>query len=80
MIRISPKIGTAIILLGGAALIALYLSDEAQTQDVPQYVFDPTWPKPLPNNWKMGGVTGLAVDSNDNVWVLNRPNDLTSIG
>ena len=79
MIRISPKIGTAIILLGGAVLIALYLSDEAQTQDVPQYVFDPTWPKPLPNNWKMGGVTGLAVDSNDNVWVLNRPNDLTSI-
>ncbi len=23
----------------------------------------------------MGGVTGLAVDSNDNVWVYNRPND-----
>ena len=47
MIRISPKIGTAIILLGGAVLIALYLSDEAQTQDVRQYFVDVTWPKPL---------------------------------
>jgi hypothetical protein len=27
----------------------------------------------------MGGVTGLAVDKDDNVWVLNRPNDLTDI-
>jgi hypothetical protein len=27
----------------------------------------------------MGGVTGLAVDKDDNVWVLDRPNDLTDI-
>src|SRR2546422_11610386 len=27
----------------------------------------------------MGGVTGLAVDKNDDVWVLDRPNDLTDI-
>ena len=27
----------------------------------------------------MGGVTGLAVDKDDNIWVLNRPNDLVSI-
>lgn len=45
----------------------------------PSYKFDPDWPGPLPNNWKLGGVTGLAVDKDDNVWVLNRPNDLTDI-
>ena len=28
------------------------------------------------NKWKIGGVTGLAVDKDDNVWVLDRPNDL----
>jgi hypothetical protein len=33
----------------------------------------------LPNKWKMGGVTGLAVDKDDNVWVYDRPNDLTDI-
>ena len=27
----------------------------------------------------MGGVTGLAVDKDDNVWVLNRPNDLRDL-
>src|SRR5215470_8526043 len=51
----------------------------AQEPSVPKFKFDPDWPKPLPNKWKMGGVTGLAVDKDDNVWVLNRPNDLTDI-
>src|SRR5690606_35671132 len=44
----------------------------------PQYRFDPDWPKlPLPNKWWMQGVTGLYVDKDDNIWVLNRPNDLS---
>jgi hypothetical protein len=51
----------------------------AQQQIAPKFKFDPDWPKPLPNKWKMGGVTGLAVDKDDNVWVLDRPNDLTDI-
>src|SRR5215471_383593 len=52
---------------------------QGQGQAAPKYKLDPDWPKPLPNKWKLGGVTGLAVDNDDNVWVLNRPNDLTSI-
>ena len=51
----------------------------AHAQRVPQLVFDPTWPKELPNLWKLGGVTGLALDRDENVWVYNRPNDLTNI-
>ncbi len=66
-------------LLAGAAFAISYTSNGAQAQTAPSYHFDPTWPKELPNNWKIGGITGLAVDSNDNVWVYNRPNDLTSI-
>jgi DNA-binding beta-propeller fold protein YncE len=50
-----------------------------QAQSAPRYQFDPGWPKPLPNKWKVGGITGLAVDRNDDIWVLNRPNDLTNI-
>ena len=49
----------------------------AQGQTVPKVRFDPDWPKPLPNKWKLGGITGLAVDKDDNVWVLNRPGDAT---
>ena len=51
----------------------------AQDQAGPKFKVDASWPKPLPNKWKMGGVTGLAVDKDDNVWVYDRPNDLTSI-
>ena len=40
---------------------------------VPKFKFDPDWPKPLPNKWKIGGITGLAVDKDDNVWVYDRP-------
>jgi len=63
----------------GLGLLALCVSLGAQTLTAPKYKFDPDWPKPLPNKWKMGGVTGLAVDKDDNVWVLDRPNDLTDI-
>src|SRR5262245_43270006 len=51
----------------------------AQAQRAPELVFDPTWPKDLPSNWKLGGVTGLALDRDENVWLYNRPNDLTNI-
>jgi hypothetical protein len=65
----------AVALVSGSALLTV----EAQSQSAPRFQYDPMWPKPLPNKWKMGGVTGLAVDKDDNVWVLNRPNDLTGI-
>src|ERR1700680_936287 len=65
--------------LAGLGLLALCVSLGAQEKTAPKFKFDPDWPKPLPNKWKMGGVTGLAVDKDDNVWVLDRPNDLTDI-
>src|SRR5258708_12446420 len=37
------------------------------------YKFDAGWPKPLPNNWIMGTVTGMSVDQDDHIWVLDRP-------
>ncbi len=61
------------------AFAILSVSSGAQAQMGPTYHMDPTWPKLLPNNWKFGGITGLAVDSNDEVWVLNRPNDLSDM-
>ena len=63
----------------GVAFLALWVLFGAQEQSAPKFKFDPDWPKPLPNKWKMGGVTGLAVDKDDNVWVYDRPNDLTDV-
>src|SRR5215470_5590682 len=75
LFRLISKVGFASALVSGIVL----LSVGTQGQSVPRFKYDPEWPKPLPSKWKMGGVTGLAVDKDDNIWVLNRPNDLTSI-
>ena len=37
---------------------------------------DASWPKPLPNDWRIGQVGGIAVDSHDNIWVYHRPRTL----
>lgn len=39
---------------------------------VPRFEVDPFWPKPLPNHWVLGSVTGVAVDSQDHVWITHR--------
>ena len=44
---------------------------------VPQFQVDPFWPKPLPNNWILGQVSGVAVDKRNNVWIVHRPKSLT---
>ena len=64
-------------LIAAAGLLAPLAG--ALAQRAPDLVFDPTWPKELPNLWKLGGVTGLALDRDGSVWVYNRPNDLTNI-
>ncbi len=66
-------------LMAGTAFTVSCASSELALQTVPSYLFDPTWPQALPDNWKMGGVTGLAVDANGDIWALTRPNDLTAI-
>jgi hypothetical protein len=56
-----------------------YVAAGAQGQSAPRYLYDPTWPKPLPNKWKMGGVIGLGITNDDSIWVYHRPTDLTSL-
>jgi hypothetical protein len=59
-----------------AAFLVLAVSPLA-AQTVPQFQVDPSWPKPLPNNWIFGQVASVAVDSRDHVWLLQRPRSLT---
>src|SRR5271157_1230251 len=44
-------------------------STSAQESKPPRYEVDAAWPKPLPNNWLIGQVGGLAVDKHDHIWV-----------
>jgi len=41
----------------------------------PTFNVDPLWPKPLPNHWLFGSITGVAVDARDHVWVVHRGGD-----
>jgi DNA-binding beta-propeller fold protein YncE len=53
-------------------------ADESHgAQSASQYRVDPFWPKQLPNQWIMGQVGGLTVDTKDHVWVLQRPRSAT---
>jgi hypothetical protein len=38
----------------------------------PKFEVDPFWPKPLPNHWIIGAAIGVAVDSRDHVWIVQR--------
>jgi len=42
----------------------------------PKFAVDPYWPKPLPENWILGQVAGIAVDKNDHIWIVHRPKSL----
>ena len=45
----------------------------AQAQKMPRFEWDPTWPKPFPNDkWAVGPMVGVGVDSHDHIWVMNR--------
>src|SRR5436190_23367872 len=53
---------------------ALFMSQN--TTNIPSFKVDPFWPKPLPNHWLVGPVAGVAVDSQDHVWIIHRPSTL----
>ncbi len=59
-----------------ALLTFLLLGFSAHAQ-APAFRVDPYWPKPLPHNWILGQVGGMAVDAADNIWVFQRPRSLT---
>jgi DNA-binding beta-propeller fold protein YncE len=62
-----------VIFLAALASLFLPFAQKAIAQEPPKYQVDPAWPKELPNNWIMGQVGGMAVDSHDHIWVLQRP-------
>jgi DNA-binding beta-propeller fold protein YncE len=78
------------IAIAGAALAALFAGMAAWQYPTevradgrdgasqrPPFVVDADWPKPLPNNWLVGQVAGVAIDRFDHIWIIQRPGSLT---
>ena len=72
--RITRAIFALAIVIAGCQAGAQSDSDNPNLTD---FVVDASWPKTLPNNWILGQVSGIAVDGEDNIWIVNRPLTLT---
>ncbi|KYH00013.1 signal peptide protein, partial [Bradyrhizobium sp. DOA1] len=59
--RALANVSHAISLL--IAAVAFALPGMASAGDIPAFAVDPSWPKQLPNNWILGQVGGITVDS-----------------
>jgi hypothetical protein len=53
----------------------LALCNSVFAADAPKFELDPTWPK-VPEKFKLGDASSIAIDAQDNVWVLHRPRTL----
>jgi len=81
---LAPRMGVAFSTL----LVVLAVAGNALERSVaqaknpvqaPKFQVDPLWPKPLPNHWVLGSVTGVAVDSDDHIWIVHRGADSLSV-
>jgi DNA-binding beta-propeller fold protein YncE len=43
-----------------------------RADDIPAFDVDAAWPKPLPNKWAVGPVSGIDSDARDHVWIIHR--------
>ena len=79
----TPPLILGAILLGTIAALGLTARalDEAAAQttvQAPKFEVDPLWPRPLPNQRVMGMTIGLAIDAQDHVWIVHRPDTLSA--
>jgi hypothetical protein len=67
------------LLSAGLLTISVIIGNAVLAGEPPRFEVDPLWPKPLPNNWILGQVAGIAVDAQDHVWIIQRPRTLTDV-
>src|SRR6058998_3423180 len=75
-IVITTAMIVAVVTMWAAAEDALV--GQAQQGRVPIFEYDSAFPKPLPENWAIGPIGGLAVDRQDHLYVVQRPAGLLS--
>lgn len=69
-------LSTLAALACGGPETALQTTSAEGDDQVPLFQVDPMWPQPLPNQWIVGAIAGVAVDSRDHVWIVHRPSTL----
>jgi hypothetical protein len=76
--RVAVVAGIATLALLAAGERALERRAAAQAPPAaPRFQVDPFWPT-MPPQWELGQVAGIAVDSRDHIWLIQRPWSLES--
>lgn len=82
--RHNVYIGAIFLVLLVGLFIAQSVLDSTPTAEgrsavmAPRFEVDPLWPKPLPNHWYIGMSIGVAVDAQDHVWIVHRPDTVSA--
>ena len=58
--------------LGQRAVERAAIAQNRGAREAPRFEVDPRWPT-IPDSVNMGEVTSVAVDRNDHIWILHRP-------
>jgi DNA-binding beta-propeller fold protein YncE len=66
----------AVACLAPAGVAPITAQSGPAATSMPVFDVDPAWPPKLPYNWIMGHVASVAVDSDDHVFLLHRPNTI----
>jgi DNA-binding beta-propeller fold protein YncE len=70
--KINSRIFSAAVF---AIVLATFCAPPLDAQgNLPQYEVDPYWPKPLPDKWVTGSVSGVCTDTQDHVFIVNQGN------
>ncbi len=72
LLIVVAAIGVISSLAPQARPVFVPLHAQPAQRKIPRFQVDPTWPK-LPSKWVVGLVSGVAVDSQDHIWVIHRP-------
>ena len=75
-VAIAAAIVGAAAVLSSSTAVAEGNAAQHKPKVAPKLKVDASWPKTLPNNWVIGQIGGIAVDSQDHIWVLQRPRSI----
>src|SRR5262245_62347905 len=64
----------AAVLIAGSCgqLGSVSQAQAAEARNLPAFEVDSSWPK-VPPKWRLGDASSIAIDAQDNVYVLHRP-------
>lgn len=79
-LRRTLAVGLALVALTWFGREVMPIADAQSAGDVPTFEVDAAWPKPLPNKWAVGPVSGIATDARDHIWIIHRGETVKQAG